>query len=60
MPKRINSAIESAQGDISGNTVEVTVPYELAGITPKGRARFSIRESDGPFNDESYFPEVFL
>ena len=60
MPESINSALESTQKDINGKEVEITIPYSEIGIKPGTRMRIAIRESDGPFTDDSYFPEVFF
>ena len=60
MPKNINNPLESIQKDIFGKKVEITIPYAKVGFKSGGRARIVIRESDGPFTDESYFPEIFF
>ncbi|MBN2414665.1 hypothetical protein JXO52_02435 [bacterium] len=60
MPKNINNVLDCIQDDISGKDVTVTIPYDLIGIRSGTRMMLSIRESDGPFNDDSYFPEVFF
>ncbi|MBN1780363.1 hypothetical protein JW948_04500 [bacterium] len=60
MPENINNVLESTQGDITGKQLEITLPYSSIGIKSGSRIRMSIRESDGPFNDASYFPQVFF
>ncbi len=60
MPKSINDAIHSTQKDITGNQVEISLPYSLIGIKPGGRMRIAIRECDSSFDDQSYFPPVFF
>jgi len=60
MPKSINNAIESTQKEITGKTVEITLPYSEIGIKSGSRIRMFIRESDSTFDDSSYFPQVFL
>jgi hypothetical protein len=60
MPKNINSALESTQKDITGKQIEITIPYSLVGIKSGGRMRVSVRESDGPYSENSYFPDIFF
>jgi len=60
MPENINNALDSIQKEITGKTVEITLPYSEIGIKSGSRIRISIRESDSTFDDSSYFPQVFL
>ena len=59
-PKSVSSALEHVQNEITGKTVEVTIPYSEIGIKSGNRIRILIRESDSTFNDASYFPDVFF
>ena len=60
MPETVNSPLESTQEAIIGKEVSITLPYSAMGIKSGGRMRIAIRESDGPYNDDSYFPQVFF
>lgn len=60
MPENINNVLDCIQNDIEGKEVSVTIPYDLISIRSGTRMMISIRESDGSFDNGSYFPEVFF
>jgi hypothetical protein len=45
---------------LQGNKIEGAVPYEKIGVKSGQTIRVVLRESDGGFDDKSYFPDVWL
>jgi hypothetical protein len=45
---------------LQGNKLEGSVPYEKIGVKSGQTIRVVLRESDGGFDDKSYFPDVWL
>jgi hypothetical protein len=45
---------------VSGNKIEGTLPYEKIGVKSGQTIRVVLRESDGGYEDKSFFPDVLL
>jgi hypothetical protein len=45
---------------LQGNKIEGSVPYEKIGVKSGQTIRVVLRESDGGYDDKSYFPDVWL
>jgi len=58
--EELKAAWDLPQTPVEGNVVTARIPYVDLGLKPGQTVRFYARESSGPFDATSYFPEVRL